>query len=410
MVEVKILGGKQSIGGNFVRIEDGDQAIVFDQGIRFDMIDKYYTSFITPRSIAELRNLGILPLSAWYENVDDIYITHLHLDHLGALANIPKKANVHLPSKEVYELMEEAWKNSPTWLSLIPRKYYVDILECEPYTTDKNNVMPLPVSHSAYPAHAFIYFGKKKTILYTGDFRVEGFLDKEEFHKLNRGTPMLEYVENNRDIRVDTLVIEGTNIGSNRLPLSPEEEKKILEKIFQTSKIILATVHSLDLEYAYILMKLSKQYSFNFYLAVEQISKLLEKVNDIPIKPKAIERYVDVPIGFEKVDLSELEGKSVIVTTYRTVVDLIKDLVIANIPLNDTIAIISEPEPQMEESTEYIVVSNWFTLAGIQSYVMRASGHYYTYQLKQILNIIKPKNVEVIHTERPGLFKKLVGL
>lgn len=97
-------------------------------------------------------------------------------------------------------------------------------------------------------------------------------------------------------------------------------------------------------------------------------------------------------------------------TTYRNVVDLIKDLAIANIPLKDIVAIISEPEPQIEESTEYAVVSNWFTLAGIQSYIMRTSGHYYPYQLKQILSIIKPKNVEVIHTERPSLFRKLTNV
>ncbi|MEM2146113.1 MAG: MBL fold metallo-hydrolase [Thermoproteota archaeon] len=408
MVEVEILGGKQSIGGNFVRIKEGDKVIVFDQGIRFDIMDRFYTNFITPRSISELRNLGVLPLSAWYEDVEDIYVTHLHLDHLGALANIPKKANVHLPSKEIYELMEETWKNSPTWLSLIPRKYFIEVIETEPYTTDRNSVMPLPVSHSAFPSCAYLYFGKKETVLYTGDFRVEGFLTEEEFHKFNQGEPMLEYLENNHDIKVDRLIIEGTNIGSSRLPLSPEEEKKILEKIFQASKIILATVHSLDIEYAYTLAKLSQQYNFNFYLTVNQTSKLLEKVKGLPVEPKTIVGHVDTITSFESIDLSEIEGRSVIITTYRNVVDLIKDLTITNIPLKDVIAIISEPEPQIEESTEYAVVSNWFTLAGIQSYIMRASGHYYTFQLKQILGTIKPKNIEIIHTERPSLFKKLI--
>ncbi|MEM3361494.1 MAG: hypothetical protein QXV85_09870, partial [Candidatus Bathyarchaeia archaeon] len=177
---------------------------------------------------------------------------------------------------------------------------------------------------------------------------------------------------------------------------------------FQASKIILATVHSLDIEYAYTLAKLSQQYNFNFYLTVNQTSKLLEKVKALPVEPKTIVGHVDTITSFESIDLSEIEGRSVIITTYRNVVDLIKDLTITNIPLKDVIAIISEPEPQIEESTEYAVVSNWFTLAGIQSYIMRASGHYYTFQLKQILGIIKPENIEVIHTERPILFRKLV--
>ena len=52
MVKVNILGGAESIGGNFVRIEDGDRVLIFDQGIRFDVMANYYTPFITPISIA----------------------------------------------------------------------------------------------------------------------------------------------------------------------------------------------------------------------------------------------------------------------------------------------------------------------------------------------------------------------
>jgi len=408
LVDVKILGGKRSIGGNFVRVDDGDRSLVFDQGIRFDIMDRFYTSFITPKGIPELRALGVLPPSSWYENVEDVYVTHLHLDHLGALANIPKKSNVHLPSREIYELLEAAWMKSSTWLSLIPRKYFTEILEVEPYVTDKNDVMPLPVSHSAFPACAYLYFGKGETVLYTGDFRLNSFLTEEEFRKLNRGEPMLEYLENNRDIKVDTLVIEGTNIGSSRLPLSPEEERGILEKVFQASGLVLATVHPLDLEYAYVLAKISKQHNFNLYLTVNQMSKLLEKVEGLPVEPKTVAGCVDVMTSFESVDLSEMEGRAVIIATYRSVVDVMRNLSAANVSLKDAVAVISEPEPQLEESTEYEVVSNWFTLAGTQSYVMRASGHYYPYQLKQVLNVVRPKRVEPVHTEKPDTLKMMV--
>ena len=89
MVEVKVLARAKSIGGNFVRIEDDGQLLVFDQGIRFDLMGKYYSGFVEPKGIAEMRELGILPKPEWYENVNDIYISHMHLDHLGALSNIP---------------------------------------------------------------------------------------------------------------------------------------------------------------------------------------------------------------------------------------------------------------------------------------------------------------------------------
>jgi len=83
------------------------------------------------------------------------------------LSNIPQEAKVKLPSMATYEDMEEKWGASPTWLSLIPRKYYIELEELQPLQTDKNNVMAVPVSHSAYPAYAFIYFGKKMKLCFT---------------------------------------------------------------------------------------------------------------------------------------------------------------------------------------------------------------------------------------------------
>jgi ribonuclease J len=47
---------------------------------------------------------------------------------------------------------------------------------------------------------------------------------------------------------------------------------------------------------------------------------------------------------------------------------------------------------------------------GIESYRIRASGHYYQYKLKTILDKVKPrKDVKVIHTEKPKLFFKILG-
>ncbi|MBO3840368.1 MAG: hypothetical protein QXG66_05020 [Candidatus Bathyarchaeia archaeon] len=409
MVEVKILSGLRSIGGNFVRIEDKDRVLVFDQGIRFDVMNKYYTSFITPRSIAELRDLGVLPRSEWYENTNSIYISHMHLDHLGALSNIPSEIKTFLPSLSIYNYMEEKWSTSPTWLSLIPRKYYVEIEELKPFKTDKNNVMALPVSHSAFPAYSFLYFGRDETLLYTGDFRVEGFLTEEEFYDLNQGESMFGFIEGKQDLRVDTLIIEGTNIGSSRLPISPEQAINIIRKVAKSHNQVIATLHGLDLEYAYALMKLSEELKFGFYVASSQIANLLQKIPKLPFKPKIVESLAEQLVPFEKIALEEIEEKSLILVSYREAIDLVKELASAGKLSNDSVFIMSEPEPQVEEASEYEVIANWFSRMGVEFYTIRASGHYYPYQLKTILKTIKPKKVQVIHTEKPELFNILIG-
>jgi len=71
--------------------------------------------------------------------------------------------------------------------------------------------------------------------------------------------------------------------------------------------------------------------------------------------------------------------------------------------------IIIKPEPQVEEGSEYYVITNWFSLMGIEAYRIRTSGHYYQYQLKTILEKVKPKSIKLIHTEEPKLFLKILG-
>ena len=360
MVEIKILSGSTSIGGNFIRIEDGDRTIILDQGIRFDLMSRYYSGFIAPRGVAELRSIGALPKPEWYEGASAIYISHMHLDHLGALSNIPRETKVKLPSTAIYEDMEEKWGASPTWLSLIPRKYYVEIEELQPLQTDENNVMALPVSHSAHPAYAFIYFGKNETMLYTGDFRIESFLNQSIFRELNKGDDMLTFLEENKDIKIDTLIIEGTNIGSDRTPITPTEASKIIEKLAKNRKQLLATLHSLDVEYAYMLVSMAEELKMRVAIASAPLAKLLEKIPNLPSKPQAIDEYVDYLAPFPKTPIENVEEKTLIMVSYREIVDLIRDLNLTGSLSKDCLAIISEPEPQIEEGSEYSVIANWF--------------------------------------------------
>lgn len=408
-MEIKILSGSSSIGGNFIRIEDVDKTIIFDQGIRFDIMSKYYSGFITPRGVAELRTIGAIPKPEWYEGVDTIYISHMHLDHLGALSNIPHETKVKLPSISVYEDMEEKWGTSPTWLSLVPRKYYVELEELQPFQTDENGVMALPVSHSAYPAYAFIYFGRNENVLYTGDFRIESFLDRNVFRELNQGDDLFTFLEENKDIRIDTLIIEGTNIGSDRIPVTPTEATKIIEKLLKNREQLIATLHSLDVEYAYKLLSIAGEIGMQVAIASIPLTKLLEKIPKLPLEPQAIDEYVDYPTSFPKTSIEGVREKTLILVSYREIVDLIKDLNLTGNLSKDCVAIISEPEPQIEEGSEYSVISNWFSMMGVESYRIRVSGHYYQYQLKTMLEKIKPrKSVRLVHTEKPKMFHRVV--
>lgn len=144
-------------------------------------------------------------------------------------------------------------------------------------------------------------------------------------------------------------------------------------------------LHSLDLDYAHALMKLSDELKLDFYVASSQIANLLQKIPNLPLKPKVVESQVEQLMPFEKIVLEEIEEKSLILVSYSEAVDLVKELASAGKLSKDSVFIVSEPEPQVEEASEYEVIANWFSRMGVEFYTIRASGHYYPYQLKTIL-------------------------
>ncbi|MEM4536524.1 MAG: hypothetical protein QXP92_04725 [Nitrososphaerota archaeon] len=60
---------------------------------------------------------------------------------------------------------------------------------------------------------------------------------------------------------------------------------------------------------------------------------------------------------------------------------------------------LSEPEPKIEEAQEYQIIMNWLITLGVNTYLMRVSGHYYPHELRAIINMVKPKITYVIHTK-----------
>lgn len=97
------------------------------------------------------------------------------------------------------------------------------------------------------------------TVLYTGDFKVESFLTQDEFRKLNKGEDLFTYLSENPDLKIDILIIEGTNIGFSRAQVTPNDAISIIRRLASTHRPIMATLHNLDLEYAYTLVKLSAE-------------------------------------------------------------------------------------------------------------------------------------------------------
>jgi len=94
--------------------------------------------------------------------------------------------------------------------------------------------------------------------------------------------------------------------------------------------------------------------------------------------------------------------KSFILVSHWNIVDFLKELKSTQ-TLGDTVAILSEPEPENEEASDYTTFANWMSRRGIQHYRLRVSGRYYPYEIGKIKEILDPKRIIPIHTESPEL-------
>lgn len=171
--------------------------------------------------------------------------------------------------------------------------------------------------------------------------------------------------------------------------------------------MILASLHSLDLEYAAALTKAAEEHDRSVYVTSTELATLLKRLPQANFKPYLIEEYaVDIFVQ-DIMPMVSVEPNSLILTSLRDTIDFLRN--VESRMLTDATVILSEPEPPSEEMSEYDVVANWMSRLNVQAYRIRVSGHYYPYQLKMILKTLKPKKVKIVHTRTPRLSQQLVS-
>ncbi|MBW2989692.1 RNase J family beta-CASP ribonuclease [Candidatus Woesearchaeota archaeon] len=92
MIEVCAVGGYDEIGKNMTAVKAGDEAVIIDMGLHLDSYIKYTEGEgedMVEISPDELAKVGAIPndrvIKDWMGKVKAIIPTHAHLDHVGAL-------------------------------------------------------------------------------------------------------------------------------------------------------------------------------------------------------------------------------------------------------------------------------------------------------------------------------------
>ena len=162
-VEVVFLGGLGSIGRNMATIEVDGRIAVVDCGVLFP----------------DAEHLGvdlILPDWRWLvgraDDVEAVFLTHGHLDHIGALPYLLRDLDRSVPVYGTRLTLAFVASILREWPELPP----VDLREIVPGSTVEHapfTVEVVQVSHSIPDGCAFAFVTPHGTIVHTGDIKLD---------------------------------------------------------------------------------------------------------------------------------------------------------------------------------------------------------------------------------------------
>ncbi len=405
---ITIIGGINEIGGNCIIIEDNDQVIIFDQGIRFSLMRRFYGGSIRPTGVGELRELGVLPNLSNYSSFT-VFISHLHLDHVGLLSNLPTNATAYLP--DFYDMFINWFRNRTDWLQFMEPRIGVIINKVMPLAK-YGEVTAIPVMHSAYPAYAYLYDNGNTKILYTGDFRLDSLLryvDKDLYVKLyDKVFPYLF----EEPIDVDLLIIEGTNFQPGLTPITGEHTIHIIEELLNTysANPFIIALDSMDVDTFLSLTRLFINYGKMIIIASKELLDTAKYLLDHELLNEDVTKFLiaadEDPILSEVLnEVARRSGDYVIFTEINDVPNLLRKMKSLE---SIKILISMEAEAPSEGSFEG-PLDEWLSMHNTVTYRVRLSGHYYPHQLRTIAQYIRPRRVVPIHTEEPQLMLKLIN-
>jgi len=245
----KIHRGINQIGGCITEIATAHTRILIDLGQNLpDGEGNVVDEFDNSKVIEELT-----------KNVDAIFYTHYHGDHIGLFHLVPDPIPQYIGkvAKEVMLCKHHCFKFMPGR----EERTKIEIAKIERMHTFEAKqticigdilITPYFVSHSACDAHMFLIEADGKRILHTGDFRDHGYLGKGliptiEHYILKKG-------------KIDFLITEGTMLSrlnekvrhENQLQLEVIELMKQYKNVFvlcsSTDLDRLTTFHAANLE------------------------------------------------------------------------------------------------------------------------------------------------------------------
>ena len=279
MVDIKIYGGENEIGGNKILISQDKTNILLDFGMSFHQYGEFFAEFSNPRKCVALTDFfefDLLPdIKGVYRQdylkhmqrpqeeraIDALFLSHAHADHAQYIHFLRKDIPIYCSevSKLILQSLESTsaggikdfiticdaftfYETRSGTKGRVTRKQK-DYVYDRPYSIlnpgnqvdiDKLKVEMIPVDHSLPGACGIIIYSDEGNLVYTGDIR---------FHGTNRSLSE-NFVEKAKEARPKWLLCEGTRIDKDDSHGEDFVKQKITD-IAEKSEGIIFVEHSI---------------------------------------------------------------------------------------------------------------------------------------------------------------------
>ncbi len=214
-------GGLRTIGGTVISLQYDDSRIIFDFGFVYSPENNIFDRQIKPRKnsvVKDYLKLGLIPSIDGVYNKEDlpehssiipadtytgnttVLISHLHLDHMGAMGLINPSVPVYMTedSLHLYQTLDVIGEGVQGNRGYSSCKYN------QPFTVGKITITPIQVDHDVLGACAFHIQTPDGAILYTGDLRMHGAHPER----------IQAFIQKAKEIGFDAVIMEGTTLSS----------------------------------------------------------------------------------------------------------------------------------------------------------------------------------------------------